>query len=63
MKGADVDGGVMLSLIARILLVVLLAVTISGCAAVAGIFKAGFWTGLIIAVIVIVIIMALVGRK
>jgi len=52
----------MLSLM-RILLVVLLAVTISGCAAVAGIFKAGFWTGLIIAVVVVVIIGALVGRK
>jgi hypothetical protein len=63
MKDATVDGGLMLSLIARILLVVLLAVTISGCAAIAGIFKAGFWTGLIIAVIVIVLIMALVGRK
>ena len=53
----------MLSLLARILLVVLLAVTISGCAAIAGIFKAGFWTGLIIAVVVIVLIAALVGRK
>ena len=53
----------MLSLLTRILLVVLLAVTLSGCAAIAGIFKAGFWTGLIIAVIVIVIIMALVGRN
>ena len=53
----------MLSLITRILLVVLLAVTISGCAAIAGIFKAGFWTGLIIAIIVVVLIAALVGRK
>lgn len=53
----------MLSLLTRILLVVLLAVTMTGCAAIAGIFKAGFWSGLIIAVIVIVIIMALVGRK
>jgi len=53
----------MLSLLTRILLIVLLAVTISGCAAVAGIFKAGFWTGLIIAVIVVVIIGALIGRK
>lgn len=53
----------MLSLLARILLVVLLAVTMTGCAAVAGIFKAGFWTGLIIAVIVVVIIGALIGRK
>ena len=31
----------MLSLLMRILLVVLLAVTLSGCAAIAGIFKAG----------------------
>jgi hypothetical protein len=52
----------MLSLLTRILLVVLLAVTLSGCAAIAGIFKAGFWTGLIIAVIVIVVIAGLVGR-
>ena len=53
----------MLSLLTRILLVMLLAVTMTGCAAVAGIFKAGFWTGLIIAVIVVVIIGALIGRK
>jgi hypothetical protein len=53
----------MLSLLSRILLVVLLAVTMSGCAAIAGIFKAGFWTGIIIAVIVVVIIVALVSRK
>jgi hypothetical protein len=52
----------MLSLLTRILLVVLLAVTLSGCAAIAGIFKAGFWTGIIIAVVVIVIIVALVSR-
>jgi hypothetical protein len=53
----------MLSLLMRILLVVLLATTITGCAAIAGIFKAGFWTGMIIAVVVIVVIVALVGRK
>ena len=53
----------MLSLITRLLLIVLLAVTMAGCAAVAGIFKAGFWTGLIIAVIVVVVIAALVGRS
>lgn len=52
----------MLSLLTRILLVVLLAVTLSGCAAIAGIFKAGVWTGVIIAVIVIVIVVALVSR-
>ena len=53
----------MLSLVMRILLVVLIALTMSGCAAIAGIFKAGVWTGLIIAVVVIVIVVALVGRK
>ena len=53
----------MLSLLARILIVVVLAVTLSGCAAVAGIFKAGFWTGLIIAVVVIGIVGALIARR
>jgi hypothetical protein len=52
----------MLSLLARILLVVLLAVTFTGCAAIAGIFKAGVWTGIIVAVIVVVVIAALVSR-
>jgi hypothetical protein len=53
----------MLSLLTRILLVALLAVTMTGCAAVAGIFKAGFWTGIIVVVIVVVIIGVLVGRR
>jgi hypothetical protein len=53
----------MLSLLTRIALVVLLMVMVTGCAAIAGIFKAGFWTGLIVAVVVIVLIAALVGRK
>jgi hypothetical protein len=49
--------------LARILLIVLLAVSTAGCAAVAGIFKAGFWAGIIIAVIVVVGLFALFGRK
>ena len=53
----------MLSLYARILLVVLVAFTLSGCAAVAGIFKAGFWVGIVIAVIVVVGLFALFGRR
>jgi len=63
MKDASSDGGLMLSLLVRILAIVLLTVTVTGCAAVAGIFKAGFWTGLIVAVVVVVVIAALVGRK
>ena len=52
----------MLSLIARLLLVVLLAVTVAGCSAVAGIFKAGFWVGIILAAIIVVGIFALLRR-
>jgi len=57
------DGGLMLSFLSRVLLVVLLAVTMAGCSAIAGIFKAGFWAGIIIAVIVVVIVFTLFGRK
>lgn len=53
----------MLSLLARVLLVVLLAVTMTGCAAVAGIFKAGFWVGIVIAAVVVIGIFALIGRR
>jgi len=53
----------MLSLLTRILLVVLLAVTLTGCSAIAGIFKARVWTGIILAVVVVVIIVAIAGRK
>ena len=60
--GRPQRGSVKITL-ARILLVVLLAVITAGCAAVAGIFKAGFWAGIIIAVIVVVGLFALFGRK
>jgi len=39
-----------------IVLVVLAAVTFSGCEAIAGIFKAGVWTGVVMVVILIAII-------
>ena len=52
----------MLSLIARLLLVVLLAVTLAGCSAIAGIFKAGFWVGIVVAAVVVVGIFALLKR-
>lgn len=57
------DGGLMLSSLMRVLLVVLLAVTMAGCSAIAGIFKAGFWVGLIVAALVVVGIFALLGRR
>jgi hypothetical protein len=53
----------MLSFLARVLLVFVLAVTMAGCSAIAGIFKAGFWAGIILAVIVVVIVFALFGRR
>jgi uncharacterized membrane protein len=53
----------MLSFLTRVLLVVLLAVTMAGCSAIAGIFKAGFWAGIIIAALVVVGIFALLGRR
>jgi hypothetical protein len=53
----------MLSLMLRALVVILLTITVSGCAAIAGIFKAGFWVGVVIAVIVVVLLFALFGRR
>jgi len=52
----------MLSLLLRVLLVVLVTLPIAGCAAVAGIFKAGFWVGIIVAAILVVGIFALMKR-
>jgi hypothetical protein len=37
-------------------------VTLAGCSAIAGIFKAGVWTGLFLAVVVVVIIVAIARR-
>lgn len=52
----------MLSLLARVLLIVVLTVTVAGCSAIAGIFKAGFWVGLIVAVIIVGGLMMLFRR-
>jgi len=49
--------------VARILLVLLLLVLLAGCSAIAGIFKAGFWVGIIIAVVIVAGIFMLVGRR
>lgn len=51
------------STLVKLLLVVLLAVTAAGCSAIAGIFKAGFWVGLIVAIVVVVGLFALFGRR
>ena len=49
--------------VARILLVLLLLVSLAGCSAIAGIFKAGFWVGIIIAVVIVAGLFMLVGRR
>ena len=46
----------------RLVLIVLLAVITAGCSAIAGIFKAGFWVGMIVAAIVVVGIFALMKK-
>jgi len=47
----------------RYLLVAVLAALTSGCTVVGGIFKAGFWTGIILAVVIVVGLMMLLRRK
>ena len=47
----------------RYLLAVLLAALTSGCTVVGGIFKAGFWTGIVLAVVLVVGLMMLIRRK
>ena len=48
--------------VSRLFLLLLLSVTVSGCELVAGIFKAGFWTGIIVVALVVVGILFLVGK-
>jgi hypothetical protein len=41
---------------ARVLLLVVLALSMSGCEVIGGIFKAGFWVGIIVVVLIVGII-------
>ena len=47
----------------RLLLIVALAVITAGCSAVAGIFKAGFWVGMIVAIVVVLGVFALMKKR
>jgi hypothetical protein len=52
------------STFARLSVLLLLASSTAGCRAVAGIFRAGFWTGIIFAVLIVVGVMLLFrGRR
>jgi hypothetical protein len=46
----------------RLLLLILLTVTAAGCAAIGGIFKAGFWAGIIVVVLVVGLIGVVVAK-
>lgn len=45
-----------------LLLLFLLLTTLSSCEAIASIFKAGMWVGILIVVVIIVIILWLIGK-
>jgi uncharacterized membrane protein YkvI len=47
----------------RLLLLTAIVLALAACSAVAGIFKAGMWTGVLIIVIVILLIVWLFGRR
>jgi hypothetical protein len=47
----------------RMQILVLLAMSAAGCEAVAGIFKAGMWVGILIAVVVVAGLFMLFGRS
>lgn len=47
----------------RLLLLTAIVLALAACSAVAGIFKAGMWTGVLVIVIVILLIVWLFGRR
>lgn len=44
-------------------LFVILAFSLTGCDAIVGIFEAGFWTGIILVILVVLLIVYLVRRS
>ena len=47
----------------RLLLLIAIVLALAACSAVAGIFKAGMWTGVLVIVVVIALIVWLFGRR
>jgi TRAP-type C4-dicarboxylate transport system permease large subunit len=47
----------------RLLLLSAIVLALAACSAVAGIFKAGMWTGVLVIVVVIALIVWLFGRR
>jgi hypothetical protein len=50
------------SAMSRLLVLLLFATAASGCGLAAGIFKAGFWAGIIVVALIVVGIIFLVGK-
>lgn len=40
----------------RLLLIVVLSIALAGCEVIGGIFKAGFWTGMILLIVILAVI-------
>jgi hypothetical protein len=51
------------NMLLRLQLLVLLAISASGCQVVEGIFKAGMWVGILLVVVVVGIVFMLFGRS
>lgn len=50
------------ALLSRIVAIALVGASTAGCEAVAGIFKAGFWSGIIVVVVLVVGLVAIVAK-
>ena len=48
--------------VGRLFLLLLLAVTASGCEIIGGIFKAGVWVGAIVVVLIVVLVLWIFGK-
>ena len=51
------------NMLLRLHILLIVAMTTAGCAAVEGIFKAGMWVGILIAVVIVGLILMLFGRS
>ena len=49
--------------VARLLVLLLFVFALSGCAVVGGIFKTGFAVGIVVAVLIIMLLFILFGRR
>jgi len=46
----------------RVVLILLLTLVASGCTAIAGIFKAGFWTGIIVVALIVIALVVVTAK-